>query len=142
MPPYIDVVTIFASDVKQTAAFYTDLLDFQVVEPFTSPAGDFIWLRSEKRSASIAVQNMRGRKAKPVQADVPPKSGGLMLGFYVDDATALYKEWKDKGVELRTEPFDMGKGMSFGAKDPAGNYLQLFDVYPKFLEMQKKMGLD
>lgn len=38
--------------------------------------------------------------------------------------------------------FDMGKGMTFGAKGPAGSYIQVFDVYPKFAEIQKQIGLD
>ena len=139
---YIDVITILASDVDKTVAFYTELLGFQVVEPFSRPEGGFMWLRSEKRSASIAVYDVAKRASRPTVAHIPEESGGMMIGFCVDDATAVYEEWKNKGVELRTDMFDMGKGLTFGAKDPAGNYIQVFDVYPKFQEIAKQMGLD
>ena len=61
---YIDVITILASDVDKTVAFYTELLGFQVVEPFSRPEGGFMWLRSEKRSASIAVYDVAKRACR------------------------------------------------------------------------------
>ena len=142
MPAHIDLVTIFTTDVAKTRDFYVDLLGFEVVDPFTSPDGSFVWLRSKKRSSSIAIQDSRRRNTKPTQAGIPTASGGLMLGFVVEDAEAAYNDWKDKGVTFRTDVVDMGKGMTFGVKDPAGNYLQIFDVHPKFQELQKQMGLD
>lgn len=142
MPSFIDVITILVSDVAKSKEFYTELLGFQVVDPFTAPDGEFVWLRSDKRSASIALQDASKRDSKPTQADIPQASGGLMLGFVVEDAEKAYAEWQDRGVELRTEVVDMGKGRTFGAKDPDGNYLQVFDVYPKFQEIQRKLGLD
>jgi len=117
-------------------------LGFQVVEQFSSPDGDFFWLRSEKRGTSIALQDAAKRENKPTQADIPERSGGLMLGFVVEDAEATYNHWKDKGIEFRTEVVDMGKGRTFGVKDPEGNYVQVFDVYPKFREIQRQLGLD
>jgi predicted enzyme related to lactoylglutathione lyase len=138
------VVTILASDIHKTAAFYTELLGFEIVEPFSRPEGGFLWLRSEKRSSSIAIYDIAKRSTRPTVATIPVEPGGVMIGFCVDDATAVYEDWKARGVnvEIRTDMFDMGKGLTFGAKDPAGTYIQVFDVYPKYAEIAKQLGLD
>lgn len=142
MYSHLDAVTIIASDLERTKAFYSDLLGFAVVPQFTSPEGDFLWLRSEKRSSSILLQDVATRADKPTQADIPEASGGLMLGFAVDDAEAAHKAAHEGGYEIRTPVVDMGFGRTFGVKDPEGNYLQLFDVYPQAQEIQRQIGLD
>ncbi|GLF93010.1 VOC family protein [Streptomyces yaizuensis] len=141
MLSHLDAVTIIAGDVERTKAFYTDLLGFSVVPPFTSPEGDFVWLRSEERGSSIIVQDVATRADKPTQADIPVASGGLMLGFAVDDAEAAHRTALEGGYEIRTPVVDMGFGRTFGVKDPEGNYLQLFDVYPQVKELQRRLGL-
>lgn len=142
MLSHLDAVTIIANDVERTKAFYTDLLGFRVVPQFTAPEGDFVWLRSEKRSTSIIIQDVATRADKPTQADIPEASGGLMLGFAVDDAEVAHKTAAEGGYEIRTPVVDMVSGRTFGVKDPEGNYLQLFDVYPQVKEIQSQLGLD
>ena len=142
MKSYLDLVTIFADDVSSTTKFYTELLGFEIVEPFSAPDGSFTWLKSEKRGTSIAVQDVAKRADKPTQADIPADSGGVMLGFTVDDADSAYQDWQSLGIEMRTEVVDMGPGArGFGAKDPAGNYVQIFHVPPQVREKQKALGL-
>lgn len=89
MPFHLDLVTVLADDVPATAKFYTELLGFEVVEPSSTSDGSFVWLRSEKRSVSIAIQDVALRAPKPTLATIPESSGGLMLGFEVDDAEAV-----------------------------------------------------
>ena len=60
----------------------------------------------------------------------------MQLGFVVEDADAVYRDWQSKSVELRTEVVDMGQGRTFGAKDPAGNYIQIYHVYRQTQEIQ------
>jgi catechol 2,3-dioxygenase-like lactoylglutathione lyase family enzyme len=139
---YVHLVTILVRDMPRTKEFYTELLGFEVVAPFTAPDGSFVWLKSERQGASIALQEAEKRYTKPVQADIPEQNGGLMLGFMVEDAEVAYKEFNAKGISLRTEVTDMGKGRTFGARDPEGNYIQIFDVYPQFREIQKQMGME
>ncbi|GAB3109587.1 hypothetical protein GCM10027160_08830 [Streptomyces calidiresistens] len=139
---HLDAVTILAEDVDRATAFYADLLGFTVVPQFTTPEGDFVWLRSHKRSTSIIIQDLATRADKPTQADIPVASGGLMLGFTVEDADAAYKTAQEGGYEIRTPVVDMGSGRTFGVRDPEGNYLQLFDVYPPVHDLQRRLGLD
>ena len=54
-----------------------------------------------------------------------------MLGFVVEDAGVVYQDWLSKDIELRTELSDMGFGRTFGAKDPSGTYIQIYDIAPR-----------
>src|SRR6266852_986974 len=62
-------------------------------------------------------------------------------GFEVEDADAVYQQWKAKSVEILGEVIDMGAGRMFTAKDPEGHYIQVFHLYPQVREMQKQMGM-
>lgn len=139
---HLDLVTILCKDVEKTKDFYCDRLGFSVVEQFSSPNGDFVWLRSDRVGSSLALQQANQRFGKPTLAKVPVKSGGLMLGFPVENARDVYEEWTRDGLETRTDMFDMKKGETFGAYDPEGNYIQIFDVYPQFREIQRQLGLE
>lgn len=140
MSSYLDLVTILCRDLDRTTWFYTELLGFSVVDEFTRP-GDFVWLRSEKRGCSLVLQNAQTRAKNPVQADIPEQTGGLMLGFDVDDVTPYYDKWVAQGLSVRTEIVDMGKGLTFGTNDPEGNYVQVVAVHPQFREVQHQLGL-
>lgn len=139
---HLDLVTILCENIDKTMEFYTSRLGFQVVEQFSSPDGDFIWLRSERSGSSIALQKASTRFPKLTLADIPVRSGGLQMGFPVENAREALKEWKEAGLATRTEIFDMKKGETFGALDPEGNYIQIFDVYPQFQKVQSELNLD
>ena len=58
-----------------------------------------------------------------------------MLGFAVEDADAVYRSWQSKSVEILGEANDMGAGRMFAAKDPDGNYIQVYHLYPQVQDM-------
>jgi hypothetical protein len=72
---------------------------------------------------------------------VPLAHGGIIPGFEVEDADAIYQQWKAKSIELIGEVTDMGAGRTFTAKDPEGHYIQVFHLYPQVREMQKQTGM-
>jgi predicted enzyme related to lactoylglutathione lyase len=61
---------------------------------------------------------------------LPPKDetqpGSVELSFAVEDVDATYKQWKEKGVEMISEPTDLPFGRYFLAKDPEGHYLSAY----------------
>ena len=139
----ITLVTIFANKMDATRDFYVQHLKFEVLEPFSSPSGDFVWLKPPKNGPSIALQEATGRFEKPVQSDVPLESGGVMIGIEVESAKEAYDYLSEIGTTIRCEVASMGKGMTFGVKDPEGNFLQIYDVDPEIREIQRKMtGMD
>ena len=103
----------------------------KILDPaFSSPAGDFIFLHSKTGSTNIALQD-----ANKETHGVPVEHGGIILGFAVEDADAVYRDWQSKSVEILGEVGDMGAGRLFPAKDPDGNYIQVYHLYPQVLEM-------
>lgn len=136
MSSHLGLVTLLVRDMARTKAFYTELLGFEVAQAFSSPDDDFIFLHSKTSSVNIALQD-----ANKETYGVPVERGGIILGFAVEDADAVYRDWQSKSVEILGEVGDMGAGRMFNAKDPDGNYIQVYHLYPQIQEMQKQMGL-
>jgi catechol 2,3-dioxygenase-like lactoylglutathione lyase family enzyme len=126
MSTRLALVTILVQDMPRAKAFYTDLLGFEVIQDFSSPAGDFLFLHSGASETNIALQDATG-----TTYGVPLVHGGIMLGFAVEDADAVYREWQSKPVEILGEVGDMGAGRMFPARDPDGNYIQVYHLYPQ-----------
>lgn len=135
MTTRLALVTILVQDMSRAKAFYTDLLGFEVMQDFSSPAGDFLFLHSRASETNIALQD-----ATRTTYGVPLIHGGIMLGFAVENADAVYREWQSKSVEILGEVGDMGAGRMFPAKDPDGNYIQVYHLYPQVQDMQQRMG--
>ncbi len=123
MSSHLGLVTLLVRGMPRCKAFYTELLGFEVVQAFSSPVGDFIFLHSKTGSTNIALQD-----ANKTTFGVPEERGGVILGFAVEDADAVYRDWQSKSVEVLG---DMGAGRLFPAKDPAGNYIQVYHLYPQ-----------
>jgi hypothetical protein len=63
-----------------------------------------------------------------------------MLGFAVEDADVIYREWQSKPVEILNEAGDMGASRMFPARDPDDNYIQVYHHYPQVQDLQQHMG--
>jgi predicted enzyme related to lactoylglutathione lyase len=135
MTTRLALVTVLVQDMPHAKAFYTDLLGFEVIQDFSSPAGDFLFLHSRASETNIALQD-----AIRTTSGVPLVHGGIMLGFAVEDADAVYREWQSKPVEILGEVGDMGAGRMFLARDPDGNYIQVYHLYPPVQNLQQRMG--
>jgi predicted enzyme related to lactoylglutathione lyase len=133
MTSHIGTITLLVSDMQRSKAFYTELLGFETVPEFSSPAGDFLFLHSKTSGPNIALQD-----ANVTTFGVPLARGGLMIGFVVEDADAVYRDWQARNVEITSEVGDIGAGHLFNAKDPDGNYIQVYHLYPQILEMQQQ----
>jgi len=136
MSTQLGLVMVLVPDMSRAKAFYTELLGYEVVQGLSSPDGDFLFLHAKTGGPNVALQD-----ANKQNYGVPAEHGGIILGYAVEDADAVYQDWKSKSVEILGEVFDMGAGRIFTAKDPAGNYIQVYHLYPQVLEMQKQMGL-
>ena len=135
MTTRLNVVTILVQDMSRAKAFYTDLLGFEVIPDFSSPAGDFLFLHTRGSETNLVLQD-----AASVTYGVPLVHGGILLGFAVEDADAVYRQWQSKPVEVLGEVADMGAGRMFVARDPDGNYIQVYHLYPPVQEAQQHLG--
>ena len=136
MSAQLGLVMVLVPDVPRAKEFYTELLGYEFVQALSSPDGDFLFLHSKAGGPNLALQD-----ANKQNYGVPAEHGGVILGYAVEDADAVYQDWQSKSVEILGGVFDMGAGRMFTAKDPAGNYIQVYNLYPQVLEMQKQMGL-
>src|SRR3989454_2877515 len=134
MSSHLGLLMLLVRDVPRAKAFYTEYLGLEVVQEFSSD--EFVMLRSRTGGTSLALQD-----ATKETYGVPLAHGGIIPGFEVEDADAIYQQWKAKSVEILGEVTDMGAGRTFTAKDPEGHYIQVFHLYPGVRDMQKQMGM-
>jgi predicted enzyme related to lactoylglutathione lyase len=136
MSARLALVTLLVEDMAASKAFYSDQLGFEVIPDFSSPAGDFVFLHAEGAGgADLVLQD-----AATASYGVPLVHGGLILGLAVQDADAVYQDWKSRSVETLGEVVDMGAGRMFSARDPDGNYIQVYHLHAQVQDTQKQLG--
>ncbi len=120
----IDIITVVVSDQDRGAAFYRDVLDFDVQDD-TGTVPGFRWLTAAPQGWPTRIVL---HAATPEMGRSPGGWTGLVLG--TDDIQATYRDLKSKGVnftaELRTEPW----GMEAQFADPDGNTFELVQQRP------------
>jgi predicted enzyme related to lactoylglutathione lyase len=134
MSSQLGLLMLLVNDVPSARAFYTEKLGLEVIEEFSSD--EFVMMRSRSGGTDVALQD-----ATKETYGVPTAHGGIIPGFEVEDADALYQQWKAESIEVVGEVMDIGAGRSFTARDPDGHYIQVYHLYPQVIEMQKQMGM-
>jgi predicted enzyme related to lactoylglutathione lyase len=127
---------LLVQDMPRVRAFYTELLGLVVVPEFSSPTGEFVFLHSKASRFNLMLQDI-----KVGTYGASTERGGVLIGFMVEDAAAVYQEWQTKGVEFVSGITDVGAGRSFVVRDPDGNYLNIYDLYPEVRKMQEAAQL-
>jgi predicted enzyme related to lactoylglutathione lyase len=61
-----------------------------------------------------------------MQAPPHASTNGVELYLTVDDVDAAYRTWKERGVEMVTEPWDAPFGRTFAFKDEDGRVLHAY----------------
>jgi predicted enzyme related to lactoylglutathione lyase len=117
-------VILYVRDMDKAKTFYTDALGLPVLEALSGPT--FIALRPDG-GALIGLQDKAAERLPPRQEGQP---GSVEVSFEVDDVDGTWRRWKEKGVELVTEPMDRPFGRYFMAKDPDGHYLSVYRLKP------------
>lgn len=127
------LISIYCDDLPTMRAFYTERLSLEVV-PFLSNETDFIFLKPAT-GTPIALRAAGGRPE-----GMPSSVGCIEIGFDVPDLQAVYNDFKGAGVAVVTEIADMGAGLYFVAKDPAGNYLSVTQLNEQVRTAREQMG--
>jgi catechol 2,3-dioxygenase-like lactoylglutathione lyase family enzyme len=109
------IVILYVNDVQKAKKFYNEVIGLPVVEEQSGP--EFVTLQPGNGSL-LALEDIKvssvGQFAGQRTAEI---------GFVVDDADAVWRLWKDRGVEMVTELEDKPFGRTFTAKDPDGYFL-------------------
>lgn len=127
------LISVYCDDLPAMRAFYTERLGLEVV-PFLSNESDFIFL---KPTSGTPVA-LRAASTRP--AGMPSGVGCIEIGFDVPDIQAVYNDFKTTGVPVVTEIADMGAGLYFVAKDPAGNFLSITQLNDQVRASREQMG--
>lgn len=115
----LNYMILYVQDLAKEKAFYRDMLGLKVMEAVSSAT--FVTLSTDGESR-IGLQD-RATSRLPPRDDQP---GSVELSFEVEDVDVTWKQWKEKGVEMITEPVDLPFGRYFLAKDPEGYYLSVY----------------
>ena len=109
------IVVLYVRDVQKAKKFYTEVIGLPEDKAQSSP--EFVMLRPSGGSLlaleDIAISPVGKGSAQP----------STEIGFLVDDADAVWKRWKERGVEMVTELENKPFGRTFTAKDPDGYFL-------------------
>jgi predicted enzyme related to lactoylglutathione lyase len=113
-------VILYVRDMDKAKEFYTQTLGLPVVEEISGP--NFVTVRPTGGSL-LALQDKAASVLPPGKETQP---GSVELSFAVDNVDDTWQHWKEKGVEIVTDPTDMPFGRYFMAKDPEGHYLSAY----------------
>lgn len=116
----LNYIILYVSDINKAKAFYTQSLDMTVSEQLSGP--NFVTLRTAG-GAMVGLQDKTASRLPPREEKFP---GSAELSFEVEDVDGTWKQWKEKGVEMVTEPIDLPFGRYFMARDPEGHYLSAY----------------
>ncbi len=117
----LNYIIVYVNDLEKLKAFYTDALGMTNVGSVS--ASTFATMRPAGGGAMVGLQSKESSNLPPKYEDHP---GSVELSFAVEDVDATYQQWKDKGVEMISEPTDLPFGRYFLAKDPEGHYLSAY----------------
>ena len=131
MAAEVGLIQLLTINPARAKAFYTEHLGFEVVDYLSAPDDSFIMLESPANKSQIALQ-----EAAKETYGVALDRGGVIVGFVVADADATYQEWLTHDIEILGEVRDIEVGRMFTAKDPDGNFIQVYHFYPDFLAMR------
>ena len=117
MKAKISNINLFVSDVAASSDFYTKVFGLEeIVDRAARP--NFVRLRAGE--CVLSLQN-----AAPVGKEIKSESGGVEIGFEVDDVQAVAAALREQGGAI-VELNEMAWGSAADALDPDGYQLTIF----------------
>ncbi len=139
MPTRIFHFGLTVSDLQRSIPFYRDVLGFEVTQtregkgnsaekltglPGAHTTSAFLQVGGQTIQLSQYLTPM-GQRINPVMNTV----GAAHIALYVDDLEALYKRFKEKGIQPKCEMLVSGLGLKAGAVlDPDGHTIEIFEA--------------
>ncbi len=115
-------VRYMVSDVEQSIAFYTTLLDFELL---TSAAPAFADVK--RGNLRLLLAGPRSSAGRPMPDGATPGPGGWnRIHFVVDDLDTEVGRLRDAGANFRNDIVEGPGGKQILLQDPSGNVVELF----------------
>jgi catechol 2,3-dioxygenase-like lactoylglutathione lyase family enzyme len=115
-------VRYMVDDVEASVAFYTEILDFQILNDFAPAFADVA--RGHLRLLLSGPTSSAGR-AMPDGAE-PGPGGWNRIHLIVDDIDTEVARLRDAGAPFRNDILEGPGGKQILLQDPSGNVVELF----------------
>jgi catechol 2,3-dioxygenase-like lactoylglutathione lyase family enzyme len=116
-------VRYMVDDVDEAVAFYTDLLDFEIL---TSAAPAFADVK--RGNLRLLISGPKSSAGRPMPDGATPRPGGWnRIHFIVDDLPAEVGRLRNAGARFRNDVVEGPGGKQILLEDPSGNVIELFE---------------
>jgi len=122
--PHEEIVNVryMVDDVDEAIAFYTGLLDFEVL---TNAAPAFADVK--RGNLRLLLAGPTSSAGRPMPDGAKPGPGGWnRIHFIVDDLGAEVARLRDQGARFRNDIVEGPGGKQILLQDPSGNVVELF----------------
>ena len=115
-------VRYLVDDVAASIAFYTDLLDFEIL---TNAAPAFVDV--QRGNLRLLLSGPKSSAGRPMDDGAIPRPGGWnRIHLIVDDIDAEIERLRDAGGSFRNDVVKGPGGQQILLQDPSGNFVELF----------------
>jgi catechol 2,3-dioxygenase-like lactoylglutathione lyase family enzyme len=115
-------VRYMVDDVDAAIAYYTKLLDFELLSNAAPAFADV-----QRGNLRLLLSGPKSSAARPMQDGTKPGPGGWnRIHFVVDDLAAEVARLHDAGAKFRNDVVEGPGGKQVLLVDPAGNVVELF----------------
>jgi catechol 2,3-dioxygenase-like lactoylglutathione lyase family enzyme len=115
-------VRYMVDDVEESVAFYTKVLDFEVLNSFAPAFADV-----GRGNLRLLLSGPTSSAGRPMPDGAKPGPGGWnRIHLIVDDIDAEVARVRDAGAQFRNEIIEGPGGKQILVLDPSGNVIELF----------------
>ncbi len=116
-------VRYMVDDVEEAVAFYTKVLDFEVLNSFPPAFADVA-----RGNLRLLLSGPTSSAGRPMPDGATPAPGGWnRIHLIVDDIVAEVARLRDAGARFRNDIVDGPGGRQILLQDPSGNVVELFE---------------
>ena len=120
-------VRYMVSDVEESIAFYTKLLDFELLSNAAPAFADV-----KRGNLRLLLAGPKSSAGRPMPDGATPGPGGWnRIHFIVDDLDAEVAQLRDDGARFRNDIITGPGGKQILLLDPSGNVVELFQPAPR-----------
>ncbi len=115
-------VRYLVNDVAESVAFYTEHLDFEILNNFAPAFADV-----KRGNLRLLLSGPTSSAGRPMDDGTTPTSGGWnRIHLIVDDIDREFSRLTDAGTSFRNPIVDGPGGRQVLLRDPSDNYIELF----------------
>jgi catechol 2,3-dioxygenase-like lactoylglutathione lyase family enzyme len=115
-------VRYMVDDVEESIAFYTKLLDFEVLTSASPAFADV-----KRGNLRLLLSGPKSSAGRPMPDGAKPGPGGWnRIHFIVDDLGVEVARLRDAGASFRNDVVEGPGGKQILLQDPSGNVVELF----------------